>query len=71
MVEFIEFAQQLSGLGFGTLLVLILYGSYKGMWVWGTQLQKIEADRDQWKEMALELAGVAEKSVSIAKTRVP
>lgn len=41
------------------------------MWVWGYQLDKAQADGDQWKSMALQAAGLAETSVNIAKnTRV-
>lgn len=70
MNEIIDIAQKLSGLGFGTLLALILYGSYKGIWVWGRQLTRAEDDVKEWKSMALTAAGLAETTVSIAKTRI-
>lgn len=70
MKEAIDLAQKLSGLGFGTFLFIVLYGSYKGIWVWGRQLARAEADLQEWKTMALQAAGLAEKTVTIAtKTR--
>lgn len=66
----VDLAQKLSGLGFATTLVLILIGSYRGIWVWGSQLQKAEKEAAEWKAMALQAAGLAETSVNIAKTRV-
>lgn len=71
MEEFLALAQKLSGIGFGTLLLLILIGSYKGVWCWGYQLQKAEAAAERWQAMALQAAGLAETSVNIAKTRTP
>lgn len=68
--EFLELIQKISGVSFGVLLALILYGSYKGIWVWGRQLQKSETEAAEWKAMALRAAGLAETSVSIAKTSV-
>lgn len=68
--EILDFAQKLSTVGLSTLLVLILYGGYKGIWVWGHQYQKCDADREQWKSMALHAAGLAETTASIAKTRI-
>jgi hypothetical protein len=70
MTEVLDFAQKLSGLGFGTFLVLILYGSYKGVWVWGRQLHEAKQDVAEWKAMALHAAGLAETTVNIAKTRI-
>jgi len=71
MAEFLDLAQKLSGVSTPVLLFLILYGGYKKVWVFGYQLEKAQADGDQWKAMALQAAGLAETSVSIAKnTRV-
>ena len=70
MKELLDLAQKLSGLGFGTFLFLVLYGSYKGLWVWGWQLKQCEADVAEWKAMALQATGLAEKTTSIAKSRV-
>lgn len=67
MTSLIDIAQKLSGVSLATILICILIGSYKGIWVWGYQLQKCEADSAQWKTMALQAAGLAETSISIAK----
>lgn len=71
MVEILEFAQKLGGVGLGTLLILILYGSYKGVWVWGSQLRKAEADAMEWKTIAFQASGLAETTANIVKARVP
>lgn len=71
MVEAVDIAQKLSGAGLATLLVLIILGSYKGIWVWGYQLQKAEADGQEWKRLAMQGIGMADKAVHIAKSQVP
>jgi hypothetical protein len=63
----VDLVQKLSGASLGTMLILILIGSYKGVWVWGAQLRKTEEESAQWKAMALQAAGLAETSVNIAK----
>ena len=68
MTDFFDIAQKLSGVSTPVLLFLILYGGYKRVWVFGYQLEKAESDAQQWKEMALHATGIAETSVSIAKT---
>lgn len=35
------------------LLGVILFASYSGYWVWGTEYAKLEKDRDEWKAIAL------------------
>jgi hypothetical protein len=67
MIEFIEFAKSISSIGFPTLLLLILWGSYKSVWCWGKDLVKAEARADRWQDIALQSIGLAEKSVVIAK----
>lgn len=71
MPEIIDLAQKLGSVGFPTLLVLILYGSYKRVWVWGRELVEAKADAQEWKTMALQAAGLAETTVNIVKTRIP
>jgi hypothetical protein len=63
----IDVVQKLSGASLATVLILILIGSYKGVWVWGSALKKAEDEAGQWKAMALQAAGLAETSVNIAK----
>ncbi len=78
MSEILDLAKGLSNLGFPTLMVIILYGSYRGWWVWGRvnvdmkddyvdRLLKMETSRDKWQAMALRATGLAEETVSIVK----
>ena len=69
MDELLVFANKLSGVGFPTLLVAILYGSYKRVWVWGVELKRTEERELEWRTMALQATGLAETSVNIARTR--
>jgi hypothetical protein len=72
MVEVLEIAQKLGGVSFATLLVAIIYGSYKGVWCWGYQLREAKEQGDRWQAMALRAAGLAETSLTITKqTRTP
>lgn len=43
MTEFLALAQQLAGVGFPTMLVIILWASYKGWWTWDGTLTKAAA----------------------------
>jgi hypothetical protein len=63
----VDLVQKLSGASLATMLILILIGSYKEVWCWGSQLKKAEEESAQWKAMALQAAGIAETSVNIAK----
>ncbi|MEO8678134.1 MAG: hypothetical protein ABI665_03755 [Vicinamibacterales bacterium] len=67
VTSFVDLAQKLSGASLAAILIFILIGSYKGVWVWGFQLRKSEEESAQWKAMALQAAGLAETSVNIAK----
>ncbi len=80
MTEAIELAQKLSSVGFPTLLVIMLFGSYFGVWVWGrfhretvaqyeARLAKAEASAERWQDMALRGAGLAENLGTIARNR--
>lgn len=80
MAEILDIAQKLSGAGLATLLFIILFGSYKGIWVWGRQLdeaklkcsEELREAKDkgaEWQRMALQGVGLAESSVHIAKVR--
>ena len=49
------------------MLILILIGSYYGIWVWGHQLRKSETECAEWKRMALQSVNLAETSVHMAQ----
>ena len=68
----IQWLEKLGSVGFGTLVGLILFGNFMGIWVWGkfhrervawyeAQLVKVEAEAEQWKAMALGLLNPLEK----------
>ncbi len=72
MTDLLKVVQELGGfttLSFGTVMVLILYGGYKRIWVWGYQLDKVQKEADEWKDAALRSSGLAQTSLSIAKDK--
>jgi hypothetical protein len=80
MVEVLALAQKLSGIGFGTMLAVILIGSYYRKWVWGRELDELRAGyekqlgevkdaRNKWESIAIRAAGLAENVVAIVKPR--
>lgn len=80
MDDIISFAQKLSGIGWGAMLFVILYGSYKGIWVWGQDVQKrvddyekrlcrSEESSTRWQDIAMRATGLGENAIAIAKQR--
>lgn len=78
MAELLAIASQLGGVGFPTLLVGIIWGSYKGWWKWGkdyvdletkyeARLLKSEISSNKWEAMALEAAGLVDKGITLAR----
>lgn len=67
MDELLTLAAKIGDVGFPTLCILIIYGSYKRIWVWGSEYAKLEADCERWRGMALDGIGMAKSAVSIAK----
>lgn len=78
MEETLALLQKLGGASFATLAGLILIGSYFDIWRWSRQakkteddllvrLSKAEADAVEWKQLALQLSGVAKTTTEIAK----
>jgi hypothetical protein len=57
MQEITTLYESLSHIGFPGLLLAILYGSYRGWWVWGKDnreaLTNLRTERDEWKTIAL------------------
>jgi hypothetical protein len=77
----LDIAQKLSGVSLGTLLLVILWGSYRGIWTWGRDLEAmkqerdviraaLEADRNDWRRIALQHTGLIEKAVDRASRPV-
>lgn len=62
MEEAISLGQKLASIGFPTLLVVILVGSYFDIWAWGRQLRDVKAEKAEMKaECAARLAEVIEE----------
>jgi hypothetical protein len=53
--------------GFSGLLVIIIYGNYKSIWVWGSELERERKEKEVWKDLAMRNLGVAQKSLTIAE----
>jgi hypothetical protein len=64
------------------LLVLVLVGGYKQWWVWGwlytahsnelqKQLDQMTNERNQWRDLSLRYANVAEGAISAVKKEQP
>jgi hypothetical protein len=55
--------------GVVALLVGVLLAGQQGIWVWGQTLTKTEAERDQWKQLALQGTRLAEEA-AMGPTRI-
>lgn len=71
MEEILVLANKLGGASFATLLLLILWGSWKEIWVWGravtrlteryeTLLSKQVQETEFWRTVALRVTGVTD-----------
>lgn len=70
-MDMFTFINRIGGASFATLLVVILWGSWRGIWVWGKdktasetalleRCKRTEEDRDWWRGVALKATGIAE-----------
>lgn len=50
------------------LLVLIIVGGAKRIWVFGWQYRELYDDRERWRDTALKSVGVGQSAVDIAQT---
>jgi hypothetical protein len=57
-------------LGLGGLMLMALFLGFRRIWVFGSFYSEMQADRDQWKAVALRSLMTAEKSVHVAETAV-
>jgi hypothetical protein len=48
------------------LLVFILIGGAKKVWVFGYQLVEMQSDRDRWRDLALKLLGQVDRTAGVA-----
>ncbi len=76
-MELVDLAGKLSGAGLATVLILILIGGWKGLWVFGwvqmreramleQQRDQLFKERDEWKTLALRATATADKAVDHA-----
>jgi hypothetical protein len=52
--------------GMPFIVLLILYGGYKEIWVWGRQLKAAEAREEEWKRMVLRSTDLATRATNTA-----
>ncbi len=64
-VDAFKLYEWLSSAGFPALLALILYTSYKGVWVWGSAYRAMEREKNEWKSFALGSTQLAKQAVSL------
>ena len=57
----------LGPLGLTIALILILVAGKRGIWVWGSELQKCEKEKNFWREAALRGTELAEKAVTLSE----
>lgn len=80
MDDILTLANKLGGVSFATLLLVILYGSWRHVWVWGRDVAALEAkheaekrvltdDRDWWRNLAVRATGIAETQGQLLRTR--
>lgn len=71
MEEVVALLNKLASASFGVLVALILYGSWKGIWVWGrhlaeadarykADLRRVQEEVDWWRSLAVKATGIAE-----------
>lgn len=51
------------------LLLGILAGGYRKVWVWGYQLKEAQEQRDTWQKLALSTTSLAERAARIAEDK--
>lgn len=62
-----EVLKQILGPGGALVLALfILFGGFRGWWVYGREYRIMVKDRDEWKDAALKGSRVAERAVDLA-----
>jgi hypothetical protein len=59
--------QALKDLGFGGMAVFALVASFRGWFVWRREHDAVKADRDFWREVALELKDVNKSALGVAE----
>lgn len=61
----IEIVKYINSAGILGVLIAILYGGFKGWWIWGSEYRKIEDERDVWRNLALRGTDLLERGFKI------
>lgn len=80
-IDLFTFINKIGGASFATLLIVILWGSWRGIWVWGKDkvaaeaslLERIKRAEDEavwWKGIALKATGIAEVQGRVLRVTV-
>lgn len=64
---FTAFLQSTGLLGGG---VVFIWALYSGKLVWGKEHTRLLREKEEWKQMTLELAGIAEKATKASEAAV-
>lgn len=79
--DMFTFINKLGGASFATLLVIILWGSWREVWCWVKdkraseaalldRVKRTEEDRDWWRGIALKATGIAEVQGRVLRVTV-
>lgn len=80
-IDLFTFINKIGGASFATLLIVILWGSWRGIWVWGKdktaaetalqdRIKRTEEDRDWWRGIAVKATGIAEVQGRVLRVTV-
>ena len=65
-----EILRQILGPGGALVLALfILFGGWKGWWVYGREYRIMEKDRNEWKDAALKGSLITQRAVEVARSQ--
>ena len=53
--------------GLVVFVLFVLFAGWKGWWIWGRDYDKLEQEKNEWKEAALRGTRLAEHAVSRVK----
>lgn len=62
--------QLLGPIGLTVFLLLVLFGGWKGWWVFGGTHRECIKEKEEWKELALKAAGLAEWAATLKERDV-
>lgn len=67
----IDLVASIKDLGIGGILLLVIFGGYKGWWVYGSthrsRTGELEKDRDWWRQMMLDSMEINRGGVEVVR----